>query len=51
MPEIRLKGKIMIEKRVTAIGSGAHVLVPKTWIGSTVKIILLEKETNGKIGN
>jgi putative transposon-encoded protein len=33
-----------IESQVTKIGNGAHVLVPKDWIGKHVIVKLKEKE-------
>lgn len=33
-----------IESQVTKIGNGAHVLVPKQWIGKKVRVTLMEKE-------
>ncbi|MEO9364430.1 MAG: DUF2080 family transposase-associated protein [Nitrososphaera sp.] len=33
-----------IESQVSASGNGAHVFVPKDWIGKQVKVTLLEKE-------
>jgi putative transposon-encoded protein len=33
-----------IESQVTKIGNGAHVLVPRQWIGKKVRVILMEKE-------
>jgi len=32
-----------IQSEVSAIGNGAHVFVPKDWIGKRVKVSLLEK--------
>jgi putative transposon-encoded protein len=33
-----------IESKVTKIGNGAHVLVPKDWIGKYVIVKIKEKE-------
>lgn len=33
-----------IETEVTEAGNGAHVFVPKNWLGRQVKVILLKKE-------
>ena len=46
MPLIQIRGKLMLEKTVKKTGDGAHVILPKTWVGSKVKIILLESNTN-----
>ena len=32
----------MIEAEVTAVGSGAHVIVPKSWLGKIVKVTVLK---------
>ncbi|HZA64261.1 MAG TPA: DUF2080 family transposase-associated protein [Nitrososphaeraceae archaeon] len=33
-----------IESTVSQSGNGAHVFVPKQWIGKRVRVILMEKE-------
>jgi putative transposon-encoded protein len=39
----RMKTK-QIESQVTGIGNGAHVLVPKDWLGKEVIVKIKEKK-------
>jgi putative transposon-encoded protein len=39
MAEFKVNGKEMIEKNAVAIGNGAVVYVPKSWIGKKLAII------------
>jgi putative transposon-encoded protein len=41
---IEFQAEEIIDGRVTRFGNGAHVLVPKAWTGSKVKIIRLKEE-------
>lgn len=43
MAEFTFEGREALEKEVKEIGTGAHVLVPKDWIGETVAVIRLEQ--------
>jgi putative transposon-encoded protein len=38
---IEVEAEEIIDGRAARFGNGAHVLVPKAWIGSKVKIIRL----------
>lgn len=38
--ELRTKCKQVIVKEVSSIGTGAHVYLPKAWVGKKVAIIL-----------
>jgi len=40
--DISISGYEVREKKVTKSGNSGHVVVPPTWIGKKVKIILLE---------
>ncbi len=44
MAEFTFEGRETLEKEAKPIGGGAHVLVPKDWIGETVAIVRLEQE-------
>jgi putative transposon-encoded protein len=37
--EFKIEGHEVVEKEVSSHGNGAHVYVPKEWLGETVKII------------
>jgi hypothetical protein len=37
--EFSIGGHEVVEKAVSAHGNGAHVYVPKEWLGETVKIV------------
>jgi putative transposon-encoded protein len=41
---IHVEAEEIIDGRVTRFGNGAHVLVPKAWTDSKVKIIRLKEE-------
>jgi putative transposon-encoded protein len=43
MAQFEINGVEAIEKDVTAQGNGAHVLVPKSWRGSTVKVVRMNE--------
>ncbi|GAB7091133.1 hypothetical protein JCM18237_14040 [Halorubrum luteum] len=34
-----IHGHEVLENEVTTVGNGAHVLVPKDWLGSEVKVV------------
>lgn len=34
-----IAGHEVLEGEVTAVGNGAHVLVPKDWLGADVKVV------------
>ena len=40
--EYTLSGYEEIAREVSIIGNGAHVLVPRKWVGKKVKVILVE---------
>jgi len=40
--EVSIKGYEVREKTVTKTGNSGHVMVPPSWIGKRVKIILLD---------
>ena len=40
---IEFRAEEIIDGKVARFGNGAHVLVPKAWIGSKVKIIRLKR--------
>jgi len=44
MAEFTFEGRETLEKEAKPIGGGAHVLVPKDWIGETVAVVRLEQE-------
>ena len=44
MAEFTFEGRETLEKEAKPIGGGAHVLVPKDWIGETVAVVRLELE-------
>jgi putative transposon-encoded protein len=37
--EFSIGGHEVVEKEVSSHGNGAHVYVPKEWLGETVKIV------------
>lgn len=39
MPEITIAGEEIRDGEVTEFGNGAHIVVPKRWIGSEVKVV------------
>ena len=39
MDEFSIGGHEVVEKEVSGHGNGAHVYVPKEWLGETVKIV------------
>ena len=41
--EYTLNGYEEIARNASLIGNGAHVLVPRKWIGKKVKVILIEE--------
>ena len=41
--EYTLSGYEEIARDVSIIGNGAHVLVPRKWVGKKVKVILVEE--------
>lgn len=43
MAEFTFTGREALEKPVTEIGTGAHVLVPKEWRGERVAVIRLDE--------
>ena len=44
MAEFTFHGKEAITKEVAKTGTGAHVFVPKEWLGEEVAIIRLEQQ-------
>jgi putative transposon-encoded protein len=40
-----MKQTKLIKGRVSAFGNGAHIIVPKKWIGKKVHVFLNEKTT------
>ena len=44
MAEFTFQGKEAITKGVTKTGTGAHVFVPKDWLGEEVAIIRLDQD-------
>ena len=44
MAEFTFQGKEAITKEVTKTGTGAHVFVPKDWMGEEVAIIRLDQD-------
>ncbi|EJG07948.1 putative cytoplasmic protein [Methanofollis liminatans DSM 4140] len=40
--EVSIRGYEVREKTVTKTGNSGHVMVPPSWIGKRVKIILLD---------
>lgn len=44
MAEFTFHGKEAITKEVTKTGTGAHVFVPKEWLGEEVAIIRLDQD-------
>lgn len=44
MAEFTFKGREALEKEAKPVGGGAHVLVPKDWIGEKVAVIRLEQQ-------
>lgn len=43
-----IQGHEVIEKEAAAHGTGAHVYVPKGWLGDQVKIVRVTKSENGE---
>lgn len=43
MYDFNISGSNIHHKKVTKISTGAHVYLPKTWIGMKVAIVLLEE--------
>jgi putative transposon-encoded protein len=39
---IQVEAEEVIDGRVARFGNGAHVLVPKAWIGEEVKVVRLK---------
>lgn len=44
MAEFTFEGREALEKEAKKVGSGAHVLVPKAWLGEKVAVIRLEQQ-------
>lgn len=44
MAKFTFEGREALEKEATAIGHGAHVLVPKACLGEKVAVIRLEQQ-------
>lgn len=44
MAEFTFEGREALEKEAKPVGGGAHVHVPKDWIGETVAVIRLEHQ-------
>lgn len=44
MAVFTFEGRETLEKEAKPIGGGAHVLVPKAWMGETVAIVRLEHD-------
>jgi putative transposon-encoded protein len=44
MAEFTFEGREVITKEVTKTGTGAHVFVPKDWLGEEVAIIRLDTD-------
>lgn len=43
-----IHGHEVVEGNVTPVGNGAHVLVPKDWLGAEVKVVrITEPDTEG----
>ena len=40
--KLTIQAEEIIEKKVMKFGQGAHVIVPKKWLGKKVKIVRLE---------
>lgn len=40
--EFMIQGEEVIEKKVMKFGEGAHVIVPKIWMGKKVKVVRLD---------
>lgn len=38
-----------IEAKVTHLGNGAHVMVPKDWLGKKVRVSLIEDPGKGSV--
>lgn len=45
--EIKTEAYGTIDKIVKKQGNGAMILVPKTWLGKSVRVLLLEKKIGG----
>jgi len=41
---IKLRGSEIIERKVSKFGTGAHIIVPKEYVGKKVKIIMEEED-------
>lgn len=39
MDRHEIKGHEVVEKTVKLTGNGAHVYLPKSWIGATIKVV------------
>lgn len=39
--EYHISGEEVVQREVSAVGNGAHVYVPKEWLGSEVKVVRL----------
>jgi putative transposon-encoded protein len=39
MDRHEIEGHEVVEKTVKPTGNGAHVLVPRRWLGATVKVV------------
>ena len=46
MAEFTFEGREALEKEAKPVGGGAHVHVPKDWIGEKVAVIRLEQQEN-----
>jgi len=44
MAEFTFEGREALEKEAKPVGGGAHVLVPKAWLGEKVAVIRLEPQ-------
>jgi len=42
--EVHTEAYQVIDKTVKSIGNSGGILVPKTWVGRRVKVLLLEEE-------
>lgn len=45
---IEFSGSEIIERRATAFGTGAHVIIPKEYSGKKLKIIFVKEENENK---
>jgi putative transposon-encoded protein len=39
----KIHGREVLEGNVTKVGNGAHVLVPKDWLGADVKVVRISQ--------